>query len=118
MAAAAIAAFWLSGTWATAQNTWGARTISAAEIQAGNVILKAGSGTLRSITVVEDNGATPILIYDNASLPNGVVVAVVPANAKAGDLIPYNTITNNQVGYTFGLVIAMNATAGAITVQF
>lgn len=106
------AAFWMTGNWPTPSGS-GAYTIDGADIVAGDVIVKAGSGTLQKILVVTDNGANAILIYDNAVLAEGTVVAVIAANAKAGDQIQFYSL-----GYTFGLVIAQTADASTLTIQF
>ena len=112
MIALEVAAFWMTGCW-QARNGSGALAVTGASIQAGTVVLVAGGGTLRSILVVTNNGANPILIYDNAVLPIGTVVAVVPANAVAGTRLDFY-----QIGYSYGLVIAQTAGAGNLTIQF
>ena len=102
----------MTGNWPT-QSGAGSLTVSGASIVAGNVIVKGGGGTLQKLLVVTDNGANPILIYDNAVLAAGTVVAVVPASAKAGD-----QMQNYSLGYSFGLVVAQTAAAGSITLQY
>ena len=112
MLACDLASFWMTGNWPTRSGA-GSLTVTGADIQAGDVVLKAGSGTLQKILVVTNNGANPILIYDNAAEPLGTVVAVVKASALAGEQEQYYSL-----GYTFGLVIAQTVAAGDITIQF
>jgi hypothetical protein len=114
MIALEMAAFWMTGSWPGAQNGFGSRAVTGADIIAGNIALKAGGGTLKSVLVNgAANGANPILIYDNAVEPSGIVLAVVPGSVAAGTLLEFDNL-----GYSFGLTIKQTAAACDLTVTF
>lgn len=91
-----------------------ARGVATVSIPAGttaNTVVRKSIGGLGSILLQAANGATAILVYDNAAAAGGTVIGYIAASAVAG-------IYNFDMPASQGVVIAGASTNPAMTVSY
>jgi hypothetical protein len=96
---------------------WFTAQVTAAQITAGNVVVKYGPGRICKVLVTTlTTAAQAIVIYDTAGTISGstVIVGLIPGATPAGTIIEFN------IPCQAGITIQQNASlaAGEITVSF
>ncbi len=89
--------------------------ITASQIQAGPVVIKAATGRLCKILVTTaTTSGQAITVYDSASTGSGTIIGVVPGNSPTGYMVDFQLPALN------GLTVGQNSSlaSGAITVSY
>lgn len=76
-----------------------------------NTVVTGSAGRLASI-LVTITGTSQLIIYDNASVPTGTIIGIVPANALVGTVVAPHTPAAN------GIVVAGNASNPGVTISW
>jgi hypothetical protein len=89
--------------------------VTAAQVAAGVVVVKAAPGRLCTVLVtITTTAAQAITFFDNAAAGSGTVIGLIPGGTVAGTVIGFNMPA--QAGITIGQNGSL--AAGAITVSF
>lgn len=88
--------------------------VTAAQVQAGQLIKGAAGRLCRVLVTTTTTTAQAITFYDNASAGSGTVVGLIPGASTAG------TVVDFEMPCALGIYIGQNASlaAGGITVSW